>query len=57
LLAISALYIFGVPAVQDFALPLIVGIVCGTYSSIFVASALWCKLKEFQANKKAVVKN
>lgn len=57
LLAISALYIFGVPAVQDFALPLIVGIICGTYSSIFVASALWCKLKEFQANKKAVVKN
>ena len=57
LLAISALYIFGVPAVQDFALPLIVGIVCGTYSSIFVASTLWCKFKEFQASKKAVVKN
>lgn len=57
LLAISALYIFGVPAVQDFALPLIVGIICGTYSSIFVASALWCKFKEFQASKKAVVKN
>ena len=57
LLAISALYIFGVPAVQDFALPLIVGIICGTYSSIFVASTLWCKFKEFQASKKAVVKN
>ena len=57
LLAISALYIFGVPAVQDFALPLMVGIVSGTYSSIFVASTLWCKFKEFQASKKAVVKN
>ncbi|WP_303870617.1 protein translocase subunit SecF [Acetobacterium wieringae] len=57
LLAIGALYAFGVPAVQDFALPLMVGIVSGTYSSIFVASALWCKIKEFQASKRAVVKS
>lgn len=57
LLAIGALYAFGVPAVQDFALPLMVGIVSGTYSSIFVASALWCKIKEFQASKRAAVKN
>jgi preprotein translocase subunit SecF len=57
LLAIGALYAFGVPAVQDFALPLMVGIVCGTYSSIFVASTLWCKIKEFQASKRAAVKN
>lgn len=57
LLAIGALYVFGVPAVQDFALPLMVGIVSGTYSSIFVASALWCKIKEFQASKRAAVKN
>ncbi len=57
LLAIGALYAFGVPAVQDFALPLMVGIVSGTYSSIFVASALWCKIKEFQASKRAAVKS
>lgn len=57
LLAIGALYAFGVPAVQDFALPLMVGIVSGTYSSIFIASALWCKIKEFQASKRAAVKN
>jgi len=57
LLAIGALYVFGVPAVQDFALPLMVGIVSGTYSSIFIASALWCKIKEFQASKRAAVKN
>ena len=57
LLAIGALYAFGVPAVQDFALPLMVGIVSGTYSSIFVASALWCKIKELQASKRAAVKN
>ncbi|MEO1814197.1 MAG: protein translocase subunit SecF [Acetobacterium sp.] len=57
LLAIGALYAFGVPAVQDFALPLMVGIVSGTYSSIFIASTLWCKIKEFQASKRAAVKN
>ncbi|OFV70677.1 protein translocase subunit SecF [Acetobacterium wieringae] len=57
LLAIGALYAFGVPAVQDFALPLMVGIVSGTYSSIFIASALWSKIKEFQASKSAAVKS
>lgn len=41
LVAIIALYIFAVTAIRDFALPLIVGITCGCYSSIFVASPLW----------------
>lgn len=45
LLTILALYIFGVPAIKDFALPLIVGIISGTYSSIFIASPLWVILK------------
>ncbi len=57
LLAIGSLYVFGVPAVQDFALPLMVGIISGTYSSIFIASVLWCKIKEFQFSKKTAVKN
>lgn len=41
LLTILALYIFGVPSIKDFALPLVVGILSGTYSSIFIASPLW----------------
>lgn len=41
LLTILCLYIFGVPAIKDFALPLVVGILSGTYSSIFIASPLW----------------
>jgi preprotein translocase SecF subunit len=41
LLAIVTLYVFGVEAIKDFALPLIVGILAGTYSSIFVASPVW----------------
>ncbi|MCG2729804.1 MAG: protein translocase subunit SecF [Acetobacterium sp.] len=50
-IAITALYIFGVPAIQDFALPLMVGIICGTYSSIFNASALWYVINEYRHKK------
>lgn len=38
LLAVIALYIWGGKKIQDFALSLIVGIISGTYSSIFIAS-------------------
>lgn len=52
-IAITAMYVFGVPAIKDFALPLMVGIICGTYSSIFNASALWYAIKEYQHKKHA----
>ncbi len=45
LLTITTLYILGVPAIKDFALPLIVGLISGTYSSIFIASPVWLFLK------------
>ncbi|MFP4056890.1 MAG: protein translocase subunit SecD [Candidatus Brocadiia bacterium] len=40
LLAVLALYLFGGGVIQDFALTLLVGVVVGTYSSIFIASPL-----------------
>ena len=40
LLAVAAIYAFGSGAIKDFALAMIVGIVIGTYSSIFVASPI-----------------
>lgn len=40
LLAMVAVYLFGGETVHDFALALIIGIVTGTYSSIFIASPL-----------------
>jgi preprotein translocase SecF subunit len=46
LVTILALYILGVPAIKDFALPLVVGIIAGTYSSIFIASPLWVLLDQ-----------
>ena len=44
-----------VPSVREFTIPLIVGVICGAYSSIFIASPVWVFLKEKTGNKK--VKN
>lgn len=41
LFTITAIYVLGVPAVKEFAFPLIIGIISGCYSSIFIASPLW----------------
>ncbi len=45
LFTISMIYLLGVEAIKDFALPLIVGIISGTYSSIFIASTIWALWK------------
>ena len=45
LITIVSVYIF-VPAVRDFTFPLIVGILSGAYSSIFIASPVWVLLKK-----------
>ncbi len=42
---VAVLYILGVTSIRDFALPLMVGIVCGTYSSICLAGGLWYLLR------------
>jgi preprotein translocase subunit SecF len=46
LLVVLALYVFGVEAVREFAMPLIVGIIGGAYSSIFIAAPLWAAWDE-----------
>ena len=43
---VAALYVLGVTAIKEFALPLMVGIVCGTYSSICLAGGLYFLLRE-----------
>ena len=45
LICVGALYILGVPAIKEFALPLFIGIASGCYSSIFIASPIWVLLK------------
>ena len=45
LICVGALYVLGVPAIKEFALPLFIGIASGCYSSIFIASPIWVLLK------------
>lgn len=42
---VMLLYILGVPAIKEFALPLMVGLMAGTYSSLFIATELWYEMK------------
>lgn len=44
LFTIIAVNVF-VPSVREFTFPLIIGIACGAYSSIFIASPVWVLLK------------
>lgn len=49
---VAVLYILGVTSIREFALPLMVGIVCGAYSSVCIAGALWYLLrKKFEVKK------
>lgn len=45
LVMVVLLYIIGVPAIKEFALPLMVGMIAGTYSSMFIATQLWYEMK------------
>ena len=46
------LFILGVASIREFALPLMVGLLCGSYSSIFIATELWYVMKlRFGKNK------
>ena len=46
------LFIMGVPAIKEFALPLMIGLISGSYSSIFIATELWYEMKVRIKNKK-----
>lgn len=39
------LFIFGASSIREFSLPLMVGVLCGTYSSICIATELWFAMK------------
>lgn len=49
---VAVLYVLGVASIKEFALPLMVGIVCGTYSSVCITGALWHLMKTKVAEKK-----
>ncbi|MCL2421438.1 MAG: protein translocase subunit SecD [Defluviitaleaceae bacterium] len=44
LLMVLSLFIVGVPAIRDFALPIMIGLFFGTYSSVFLSGSFWYML-------------
>jgi len=51
LLTIGVLYVMGVDSIREFALPIIVGIIAGTYSSLFIAGPFWAWWKSADKKK------
>lgn len=45
------IYILGVSSIKEFALPLMVGIICGAYSSVCITGSLWYTFKILKSKK------
>lgn len=56
IITLTALYLLGGSTTKDFVLAMLIGIISGTYSSIFNASCLLVWWNEIQANKKSSAK-
>ena len=44
-ITIFVVFVMGVSSIREFALPIMVGIVCGAYSSVCITGALWYVMK------------
>ncbi len=51
---IAVLFVMGVSSIREFAAPLMVGVVCGGYSSVCVTGALWYVMKTKIVKKQPV---
>ncbi|AJD91628.1 preprotein translocase subunit SecD [Jeotgalibacillus malaysiensis] len=52
---VVALIIFGATSILNFSIALLIGLIAGTYSSVFIAAQLWYVLKKRQLKKKGVL--
>lgn len=52
LLTIGMVYILGVASIKEFALPIIIGILAGTYASIFLCAPFWAWIKNKMAARR-----
>lgn len=50
---VLVLYLMGVASIKEFALPLMVGIICGAYSSVCITGSLWLTMKKLAEKKKS----
>ena len=53
LITLVTLYIFGVESIREFAFPLIVGMLAGTYSSVLLSGQVWAMWVERREARKA----
>lgn len=53
---VLVLYIVGVPAIKEFALALMVGVLGGTYSSIYITGPLWYYMRAKMGKSKSSTK-
>jgi len=52
IIPVILLYILGVDSIKEFALPLIVGLLAGTFSSVLLAGPIWAGMKTAVRNRK-----
>ena len=50
IIAVSSLYLLGVEDIKVLALPLLLGMIAGTYSSLFIATPVLFALKKGKTN-------
>ena len=53
LITLVTLYIFGVESIREFAFPLIVGMLAGTYSSVLLSGQVWAMWVDRHEARKA----
>lgn len=56
LITVVAMIVFGSESIRNFNIALLVGLVTGVYSSIFIATNLWVVLKAKELKKKGTIK-
>ncbi|UAC47387.1 protein translocase subunit SecDF [Bacillus aquiflavi] len=56
IVAVIALLIFGSESIRNFSFALLVGLIAGTYSSLFIAAQLWVVWKNKELKKKGILK-
>ncbi|MGE7931150.1 protein translocase subunit SecDF [Viridibacillus arvi] len=51
IIVVVALLFLGAPSIQNFSIALLIGLITGMYSSIFIAAQVWFSLKKCQMKK------
>lgn len=52
---VTAMIIFGATSILNFSIALLIGLIAGTYSSVFIAAQLWYVMKKRELKKKGSI--